>query len=499
MESQSGIEAGSGGVVRTRRLLQRANSSIVSADATLQHDNGTIRSVTFGSEAGAARDLFPDTLIVPAMSNAHDHGRGLKTTAYGAFDTAVEAWVPATYTIPRLDPYMIAALAFARMARAGITSIVHCHLSAAQASLIAGAKAVSQAARDVGVRVAFVVPLRDRHRLGYGADEAILAHMEAGDLDAIRSRWLKPIPEIVTQLDTVEAIARDSERDGFTVQYGPVGMEWCSDALLAEITQAAGASGRRIHMHLLESRYQRRWTDREYAEGPVARLAKLGLLSPRLTVAHGTWLRPEESRILASHGVTVSVNTSSNLRLKSGIAPLPAMKHAGLPYAIGLDALALDDDDDILREMRLAHLLHAGTGFDINVTREELFHAGSATGACAVCGDQRFGQIAAGAPADFIVLDYKRLAADIPPDLDDPFRTFFTRARTEHIMSVFAAGKEIVRDGKVAGIDEITLQRGLFDDLQRASPDITALRPLLERFQQGLARFYAASDHSSQP
>src|SRR5262249_54824212 len=161
-------------------------------------------------------------------------------------------------------------------------------------------------------------------------------HMEPGDIAAITSRWLKPIPEIASQLETVEQIAKHCESPRFTVQYGPVGMEWCSDALLAEVANAAAASDRRIHMHLLESRYQRGWTDREYADGRVARLGQLGLLSPRLTVAHGVWLRPEENKMLAGHGVTVSVNTSSNLRLKSGIARLAAMKEAGLSFAIGL-------------------------------------------------------------------------------------------------------------------------------------------------------------------
>jgi cytosine/adenosine deaminase-related metal-dependent hydrolase len=483
------------GSIRTRRLLQHANSPAISRDASLHYADGQIRHVAFGSDAS---EHYPDTLIVPALANAHDHGRGLKTSAYGAFDTAVEAWVPATYTLPRLDPYVIAALAFARMARAGITSIVHCHLSADQPSLIAAAEQVARAARDVGVRVAFVVPLRDRNRLGYGADEAILAHMEAGDLDAITSRWLKPVPSISSQLDTVEAIAGRCERPGFTVQYGPVGMEWCSDTLLAEVANAAKNSDRRVHMHLLESRHQRGWTDRHYEEGPVARLAKLGLLSPRLTVAHGVWLRAEENRMLAGHGVTVSVNTSSNLRLKSGIAQLQAIKAAGLSFAIGLDSLALDDDDDILRELRLAYLLHGGLGFDSHLTREDIFHAGSASGACAVCGDRRFGQLATGAPADFIALNYRTLAADIPPSLDDPFRTFFTRARTEHVAAVFAAGRQIVRDGKVLGIDEDLLRRELARQLESAAGEISALQPLLARFQQGLARFYAAGDHSSQ-
>ena len=475
--------------IRTRRLLQHADSSTISHDATLRYMDGLIRDVSFDhGEAGH----YPDTLIVPALANAHDHGRGLKTSAYGAFDAAVEAWVPATYTLPRLDPYVIAALAFARMARAGMTSIVHCHLSTDPAGLIVAAEQVARAAQDVGVRVAFVVPLRDRNRLGYGADEAILAHMEPGDIGAITARWLKPIPSISTQLDTVETIASRCESPFFNVQYGPVGMEWCSDALLSEVANAANDSDRRVHMHLLESRYQRAWTDRQYQEGPVARLEKLGMLSPRLTVAHGVWLRAEEISMLAAHGVTISLNTSSNLRLKSGVAQLQTMKTAGLSFAIGLDSLALDDDDDMLRELRLAHLLHGGLGFDEHLTREDIFYAGSAGGACAVCGERRFGQLTSGTPADFIVLNYRKLASDIPPTLDDPFRTFFTRARTEHVAAVFAAGREIVRNGKVLGVDEDMLRHELGRQLESAVGEISALRPLLVRFQQGLARFYAA-------
>jgi cytosine/adenosine deaminase-related metal-dependent hydrolase len=490
------MEHGSGltGSVRTRRLLQRANSPVISHDVTLHYANGLIREVSSGSNK---TEDHPDTLVVPALANAHDHGRGLKTSAYGAFDTAVEAWVPATYSLPHLDPYLIASLAFARMARAGITSVVHCHLSSDQASLTAAAADVARAARDVGVRVAFVVPLRDRHRLGYGADDAILAHMEPGDIDAITLRWLKPIPAITTQLHTVDQIAGRCANPRFTVQYGPVGLEWCSDALLTEVAKASVASDRRVHMHLLESRYQREWTDREYEEGPVGRLAKLGLLSERLTVAHGVWLRPDESRILAGHGVTVSVNTSSNLRLKSGIAPLAEMKQAGLSFAIGLDSLALDDDDDMLRELRLAYLLHGGLGFDTPITRENILHAGSTVGACAVCGEHHHGQLVEGAPADFIVVDYKRLAADILPALDEPFQTFFTRARTEHIAAVFAAGRQIVRDGIVLGIDENALRRELARQLKDATSEIATLKPLLDRYQQGLARFYAAGDRSS--
>ncbi len=475
--------------IRTRRLLQRPDSRIITRNATLTFASGKI--TTIRSDARGDADTFPDTLIIPALANAHDHGRGLKTLAYGAFDTAVEAWVPATYTIPRLDPYVVAALAFARMAKAGITSVVHCHLSADPAALRAAAADVARAARDVGVRVGFVVPLRDRHRLGYGPDDAILAHMPASDLDAIKARWLRPIPPIHDQLALVDDIARCCEIPNFTVQYGPVGMEWCSDILLAEIARAANASGRRVHMHLLESKYQRLWADGEYAEGPVRRLDRLGLLSDRLTLAHGVWLKPEEAAILAGAGATVSVNASSNLRLKSGIASLDMMKAAGLRFAIGLDALGLDDDDDMLRELRLAALLNGGTGFDASVRREDVLSAGCRNGACAVCGDSKAGQIAADAPADFIVLNYAALGSDIPAPLDDPFQTLFARAQTRHIAAVFADGRQIVRNGKVPGIDEVALQQAILEQLSAAAPEIAALQPLLARFQQGLSRYYA--------
>jgi cytosine/adenosine deaminase-related metal-dependent hydrolase len=480
------------GSIRTRRLLARGSDPAIQVDATLSFENGAITEVQWHTDEAAKAD-YPDTLIVPALSNAHDHGRGLKTLAYGAADTAVEAWIPATYTIPLLDPNLVSAAAFARMARAGITSIVHCQLSGPP--LLETAGAVARAARDVGTRVAFVVPLRDRARLGYGVDEAILAHMPTDDREAIAARWLRPIAPIAEQLDLVDRITEQHASATFAVQYGPVGMEWCSDELLGEVAASAARAQRRIHMHLLESRYQREWADRHYPDGPVTRLAELGLLSPRLTLAHGTWLRPEENRILAAHGVTVSINTSSNLRLKSGIAPVHDMKTARLQFAIGLDALALDDDDDMLRELRLTYLLHAGRGFDRHISRSDVFDAASHVGASSVCGDSRAGELVAGAPADFIVLNYRKLATDIDGRLDDPFVSFFTRARQEHIDGVYCAGRAIVSEGRVLGIDQGMIVKELARQLAAVAPDLVKLRPLLRSFQLGLERFYASGGH----
>src|SRR5690606_5773649 len=105
------------------------------------------------------------------------------------------------------------------------------------------------------------------------------------------------------QVAAVDEIAERCESATFQVQYGPVGVEWCSDALLERVAQRSQASGRRVHMHLLESRYQREWADRTYPTGMIHHLDRVGLLSPRLTVAHGTWLRTDECALLASRDV----------------------------------------------------------------------------------------------------------------------------------------------------------------------------------------------------
>src|SRR6201986_2073223 len=103
-------------------------------------------------------------------------------------------------------------------------------------------------------------------------------------------------------------------------------------------------------MHLFETRYQRGYLDQLYGGDVVKFLDSIGLLSPRLSLAHCVWARPDELELLAERGVTIAVNTSSNLHLRSGIAPLAHMIRAGCRVAFGLDGGALDDDDDALRE-----------------------------------------------------------------------------------------------------------------------------------------------------
>jgi len=265
--------------------------------------------------------------------------------------------------------------------------------------------------------------------------------------------------------------------------------------MLEKIAAAGERTGRRIHMHLQETKYQRAWADAAFADGIVIHLDRIGLLSPRLAVAHGVWLRGPECELLAKRGVILSVNTSSNLRLRSGLAPVADLIEAGVDIAIGLDAASIDDDEDGLREMRLTQLLHAGTGFDEVLSPAAIFEAAMTTGPRAVTGRDDFGVIWAGRPAGLIVADYDAMAEDLIDGLASEDTIFLRRAKAQFIDAVIVAGACIVKDGEVTGFDLPGAAKELGAQAAAHSGGRRALAPLLGRYQDALRKFYLAGGH----
>jgi cytosine/adenosine deaminase-related metal-dependent hydrolase len=480
------------------------NSSTLTTKRFLPDAAADIRShvrIIYSDKIDRIEDCEPqeidtDTLVLPPFCNAHDHGRGLRTIAYGASDTALEAWVPATLTLPKIDPYLIAASAFGRMVKSGIGSVIHCHLPRGGPEvMLREARAVKRAAEDVGIRVAFVVPLRDRNRLAYGSDAKLLSYLSAADVDAVQQLCLKPGPSIQQQIESVLEIAAECESAFFQVQFGPGSIERCSDALLREVAEVSGRTNRRVHMHVLETKYQREWIDVTYPGGAAQHLRAVGLLSPRLTIAHGTWTRRHECELFAENGVTISINTSSNLRLKSGIAPLRTIKEASMNFAIGLDALALDDDDDIIREMRLGYLLHRGHGFDEFFSSRDFITAATNGITRLASFNSDGGRIAVSSAADLLVIDFAGMTSDSIEGLYEPLDILLARGSATHVRMLVLNGRTVFNQGKVLGIDEPAINRELHAQFSRSAPMLRELRPLLLRFQAAQKRFCVDGCH----
>jgi cytosine/adenosine deaminase-related metal-dependent hydrolase len=342
---------------------------------------------------------------------------------------------------------------------------------------------VARAARDVGVRVGFAVSMKDRNPLVYGPSERILDALPAEARSEVERRLLrKPLApaEYIALADAVHDAAASPD---FDVQYGPNAVQWCSDDLLKAIARASEKNGRHIHMHLLETRYQREWLDKAYPQGVVKFLDSIGFLSPRLTLAHCVWTRPEELELLAKRGVTISVNHSSNLHLRSGIAPLAKMLAAGASVAIGIDATALDEDDDALREMRLAHLLQVGVGFDVKVDRKQILMMALQNGHLGVMNKPRVVSLTAGAPADLLLIHWAKVDSEsLRPDVD-PLDLVFARATARHIDELTIAGKTVVKHGKVLGGDYDGARREVLARMRAglAEDKLAAAMPPLER------------------
>ncbi|MBI0537946.1 hypothetical protein D9599_20505 [Roseomonas sp. KE2513] len=434
-------------------------------------------------------------ILMPPFANAHDHARGIRPTALAAFDLPLEIWLATMTGAPVCDPWLVVAAALGRQALGGCGAImIHYTRPQNPARLEDELRDVVRAARAVGVRVAIAVSMRDRNALAYAPDEAILTRLPPETRALVEARLVAPPRSPTEQLRLADALAESCDDPLVTVQYGPYGLEWCSDTLLSAIAERSATTGRHIHMHLLESRLQREYLDAEHPDGPVRHLDRLGLLSPRLSLAHCTWLRPEEMELLAERGVTVSVNTSSNLHLRNGIPPMAEMHRRGVPLATGLDGFTVDDDDDAFRELRLNALLHRGTSLDEGLPLDALFSAACAGGRQAVTGQAPAEPMAEGAPADIMVLDRAALSADLV--LESPDAALVAqRATRGALRRMVVAGREVVRDGALTGLDLSALQAELDAQARRGAEGARNWREATAPLREALRGFYAAGLH----
>jgi cytosine/adenosine deaminase-related metal-dependent hydrolase len=430
----------------------------------------------------------PRLLAMPALVNAHDHGRAVRTSSIGASGKPLEAWLQYLALFPSVDPYLAAAVALGNSALGG-AGIVMMHYTRAQGftDLPTEVTEVARAARDVGVRVGFAVSMKDRNPIGYGPPEPLLDALPKDAREEIVSRFVRPPLAPKDHIKLVEDVAAAADGPTFNVQYGPNGVQWCSDALLEAIAEASSLSGRRIHMHLFETRYQRGYLDQLYDGDAVKFLDSIGLLSPRLTLAHCVWARPDELELLAARGVTISTNSSSNLKLRSGVAPVAKMFGCGCRVAMGIDGGALDDDDDMLRELRLTHLLHLGSGFTPKVNENDMLSAASKAGRLSVTNSAEGGIIEAGAPADLLLLDYDALDDDALRDDLDPVDIVFSRATARHMRELIVAGRTVVQDGRVLGIDLEAARKEVMLRMRAGQPAMATFAAALSHLDRAMA------------
>jgi len=183
----------------------------------------------------------------------------------------------------------------------------------------------------------------------------------------------------------------------------------CSPVLLGKCKELREFYGAPMIIHLAETRNEVEEVYNKYGKSPVNHMENLGLLSPSLIACHCVWLTDVEMDLLARRGVKVVHNPESNMKLASGVAPIPELLARGVPVGLGTDGCASNNNLDLFQEMDSAAKLHKVHRLDSTVMPADVvLHMATLGGAKVLGLDKEIGSLEVGKKADVIVLDFNR-------------------------------------------------------------------------------------------
>lgn len=433
----------------------------------------------YGAEIGSDQHV-----VLPGLIDAHDHGRGVSTLQMGIPDRPLEPWMLSLLAMRGADPTLAAAYAGALLIESGVTTVVHNFYHSDPAAYEERLTQVGAGYWEVGIRTVMALGILDRSPIS-ALVERTLPQLPAGTRQSaaafLAGRQQLPPADF---FDLFERWNADEVLRAHRIQVAlsPVSVHWCSDELLEAVADASRRTGVPVHTHMLETVDQRARALEAHGQTMVAHLAELGFLSPRLACAHAVWVTEADAELLADAGVSVIHNPSSNLRLHSGLAPLPVLLDRGVNLALGLDSNSLSDRPDLFQEMRLALYLHRrpDTAFEPPTARQVLRIATVGGARVTGWGDQ-IGQLTIGSRADAVLLRLDRIATPyVAPEVDG-VDLVVQRAGREAVDAVVIDGEVVLRDGKLLVIDREALEAELGERLRRSEDEETPLGDLISR------------------
>ena len=212
-----------------------------------------------------------------------------------------------------------------------------------------------------------------------------------------------------------------------------------------------------IHVHLHETADEITGSLREHGVRPLARLQRIGMLSPNLIGVHAAHLLPDEIQQLAHHGCHIAHCPHSNLKLASGIAPLAELFRAGVNVGLGTDGAASNNRLDLWAEMRTAALLAKGSSGDATIINaHQALAMLTINGARALGREDEIGSLSVGKWADMVAIDLDQ--PELMPIHDVVSHLAYVAGR-EHVSHVFVGGDLLVNKGKLTRIDDTELRQ----------------------------------------
>ncbi len=468
-------------IVRGRQVVcgitGRDSAEVVANGAVVVQDGAIVEVGRYNELIGRYQ---PDEVIgssrhvvIPGLINAHHHV-GLTPFQLGSLDMPLETWIVARWALREVDPYLDTLWCAIEMIESGITTVQHNHMAARlppEMGLYDAASQVLDAYDASGMRVAFSIFTRDQNHLVYEDDERFLSTLPSELADRARERInIRPTSLEEYLSATAELHARRSgPRTNIFVS--PHNVHWCSDEMLTAMSDLARRLETGFHVHLQETIYQRMYGTRHWNKTPLAHLAELGTLGPEVSCAHGVWLSESDLDILSETGTAICTNPSSNLRLKSGVAPINRLLERGVNVALGIDEAGINDDNDILQEMRMAQKIHREPGVaSAHLTSHDIFRLVTSNAATVTFFDD-VGTIERGKRADLVLIDMERIEEPyLHPDTD-VIDALIYRGKGLDVDTVLVDGEVILRDRKFLKADKAEVAARLKESLTRELTD----------------------------
>lgn len=243
----------------------------------------------------------------------------------------------------------------------------------------------------------------------------------------------------------------DTADGRITVAMGVHAPYTCPPEFCEKAAGLAKDNGMHMHIHMSETQDEINQMQEKYGKRPFKYIEETGLFDVPAIAAHCVWLDDEDFAIMKKHNIAVAHNPASNMKLASGIAPVPRMLKEGITVGLGTDGTSSNNNLDMLEEIRLAAILHKVNELDpLSVPAAEALKMGTETGAKAIWLDDT-GVIAPGKKADIVLYDLNRPEWCPRHNL---VSLLVYSASSASADTMICNGKVIMEKGKVLTMDE---------------------------------------------
>jgi cytosine/adenosine deaminase-related metal-dependent hydrolase len=425
-------------ILRNAYVVVMDDAGTEHEDGWIQIEEGRVSGVGVGEPPGPAEDLG-GAVVTPGLVNTHHHLYQTLTRARAQQATLFE-WLRELYPVwAGIDDeaeYAAARTGLAELALSGCTTVFDHHyvFPRGRSGLV---EAEVRAAQELGLRIV----------------------ASRGSMDLGESDGGLPPDSLVEELDDVladtERLAALADGDGrVQIAVAPCSPFSVTGRLMEESAELARRHGLALHTHLAETAEEEEYCRELYGCRPVEYLERLGWLAEDVWCAHCVHLDDHDVATFAATGTGVAHCPSSNLRLGAGLAPVRALRDAGVRVGLGVDGSASNERSDLFLEVKQALLVARGRDGPAALTVREALELGTRGGAALLRRDD-LGSLEPGKRADLAVWRTDGLELG---GAGDPVAGLVLSA-PHRVDRLYVGGEEVVRDGRLVRADEEEIAR----------------------------------------